>query len=202
VKPAALLLLLPAACAHGPRAELPQAAVPVATSGADAAFESAMVELAAAHFQSAGKRFKDFADRFPSDPRVSTARIHEAYAAVNQLDQVRGLDEAQEILARVEPSPADAVALRQLRALILARAQALQAQAAVSELLDRCAGKAGTAIDRERAQSRTQVEKLQQEIQRREEMLEQVKQRLLEIQRMASETLGAPRPEGTRPPRP
>ncbi len=34
--------------------------------------------------------------------------------------------------------------------------------------------------------------KLQQELQRREEKLEQVKQRLLEIQRMASDTLGAP----------
>jgi hypothetical protein len=40
-----------------------------------------------------------------------------------------------------------------------------------------------------------QMGKLQQELQRREQTLEQVKQRLLEIQRMASETLGGPPPD-------
>jgi tetratricopeptide (TPR) repeat protein len=191
-------------CAHrgGPGANLTQATVPAPTSSADGIFESAMVELAAARFQSAGKRFKDFAERFPGDARASLARLHQAYAAVNQLDQVHGLDEAQEILAQVAPSPASSVALQQIRALILARAQALQAQAATSELISRCEGQAGTAIDRERAQSRTQVGKLQQELQHREEMLEQVKRRLLEIQRMASDTLGAPPAAPSEPTRP
>jgi outer membrane protein assembly factor BamD (BamD/ComL family) len=188
------LTLFLAACAHdaGRGSTLVQASVPLATTGADASFEAAMAELAAARFQSAGRLFKDFADRYPADSRVFAARLHQAYAALNQLDQVRGLDEAQEILTQLPQAPTDAVAVQQLEALILARAQALQAQAAVSELLTRCEGQAGSAVDRERAQMRSQVGKLQQELQRREETLEQVKQRLLEIQRMASDTLGAP----------
>ena len=113
-----------------------------------------MSELGAGRFQSAGRLFKEFTDRFPADPRVSIARIHQAHAALNQLDQVRGLDEAQEILAQIPLVPADAVAVQQLEAVILARAQALQAQAAVSELLTRCEGQAGSAVDRERAQMR------------------------------------------------
>ena len=188
------LAVLLAACAHGGHqgSRLEQAHVPLATSAADAVFEAGMAELAAARFQSAGALFKEFADRFPTDPRVSTARLHEAYAALNQLDQVRGLDEAQEILAQLVPSPADSVAVQQLQTLILARAQALQTQAAAAELLTQCQGQAGSAVDRERAQSRSQVGKLQQELQRREETLEQVKERLLQIQRMASDVLGAP----------
>jgi hypothetical protein len=151
-----------------------------------------MLDLAAARIQAAGRGFKEFADRYPDDPRVPTARLHQAYAALNQLDQVRGLDEAQELLARLGPIAGDAVAMQQLQALILARAQSLQAQAAVAEILNRCQGQAGTAVDKERALSRVQVGKLQQELERREQTLEQVKQRLLEIQRMASETLGGP----------
>ncbi len=188
------LLVLLTACGHdlGRQSRLAQAEVPTATSAADALFEAAAVELAAARIQSAGKYFKDFADRFPADPRVSTARLHQAYAALDQIDQVRGLDEAQEILAQLAPAPDESVAVQQLQALILARAQTLQAQAAVSELLNRCEGQAGSAVDRERAQNRSQMGKLQQELERREETLEQVKRRLLEIQRMASDTLGAP----------
>lgn len=188
----ATLLLAACAQAGASRSSLTEAAVPVATSAADAAFEAATLELAAARLQAAGRRFKEFAERFPTDPRVPMARLHQAYAALDQLDQVRGLDEAQEILAQLGPPGGDTVAVQQLQALILARAQALQAQAAVSELLNRCQGQAGTAADKERAQSRSQLGKLQQELQRREQTLEQVKQRLLEIQRMASDTLGAP----------
>ena len=195
------LTLMLAACAHdrGRGSRLEQAHVPLAISAADAVFEDATVELAAARFQSAGSRFKEFAERFPTDPRASTARLHQAYAALNQLDQVRGLDDAQEILAQLVPSPADSVAVQQLQTLILARAQALQTQAAAAELLTQCQGQAGSAVDRERAQSRSQMGKLQQELQRREETLEQVKERLLQIQRMASDVLGAPTAGQTEP---
>jgi TolA-binding protein len=183
-------------CAHvsGPSPRIVQAAMPPATSAEDAAFETATAELAAARFQEAGDRFQEFIDRFPADRRVDVARLQEAYAALNQLDQVRGLDRAQTILAQLSEG-VDGIALRQLKAVILARAQALQAQAAVAELLSQCEGQAGSALDKERSQSRAQVGKLQQELQKREETLEQVKQRLLEIQRMASDMIGAPPPE-------
>ncbi len=84
------------------------------------------------------------------------------------------------------------MALRELRALILSRAQALQAQAAVTEVLSQCQDQTSQALDRERAQSKEKVGKLQAELQRREQTLDQVKQRLLEIQTMTNEMLGPP----------
>ena len=185
-----------AGCLHAgvPRPPPAQVQLPHEISAADLAYQAAMVELGAARYQDARQLFKAFAERFPADHRASTARLQEAFTALESVDQVQGLDEAQAILAQLPPET-DAVALRELRALILARAQALQAQAAVAEVLSQCQGDTGQLIDRERAQSKAQVSKLQSEISRREHTLEQVKQRLLEIQNLATEMLGAPLPQ-------
>jgi TolA-binding protein len=189
------LVALTSGCVHAvaPRAMPAQAAVPLESSPADIAYEAAVAELAAARYQSAGQLFKSFADSFPKDRRVATARLQEAFTALDGLDQVQGLDEAQAILSQL-PAQADPVAVRELHALILARAQALQAQAAVAEVLTRCEGESDTALDKERAQAHAQMGRLQTELQRRERTLDQVKQRLLEIQQLATEMLGGSLP--------
>jgi outer membrane protein assembly factor BamD (BamD/ComL family) len=196
MKRAGYIWLLFAGCVHAgaTHASPSQAVVPREVSAADLAYQAAAGELGAARYQEARPLFKTFAEKFPTDPRAATARLQEAFAALGALDQVQGLDEAQAVLAQLPPET-DAAALRELRALILTRAQALQAQAAVAQVLSECQADTGQLIDRERAQSKAQVGKLQTELQRRERTLDQVKQRLLEIQQLATEMLGAPLPQ-------
>ena len=188
-------LLLPLGCAHAAavRSPPPVAVLPREATAADLAYAAATAELGQARIQGAGAAFKAFADAHPTDRRAASARLQEAFAALDALDQVRGLDEAQAILAQLPPG-ADTAALHELEALILARAQGLQAQAAVAELLNQCESQTDSHLDKERSQSRAQLARLQQELQRRERTLQEVKQRLIEIQQLAAEMLGAPLP--------
>jgi outer membrane protein assembly factor BamD (BamD/ComL family) len=188
-------------CAHASSRPAPEvvASSEVGPSAADTAYAAALRELETARFQSAGQRFKLFAEKYPSDRRVPTARLQQAFAALDQMDQIRGLDEAQAILAQL-PAAADPVALRELQALILARAQGLQAQAAVSQLLSQCEKTTDNQLDRQ--QSRAEVDKLQHALQKRERTLDEVKQRLLEIQQLATEMAGSPQGPPPEPPKP
>ena len=180
----------------------PQATPLPFKSTADLAFEQAAQALSEANYSEARRLFAAFAQAFPSDPRRPLARIQEAFADLIDPDLLAGLDRAQTVLATLAPNEGDPLAVSQLEALLLARAQALQGLASMSELLAECQGQASELLDRQKANSRATVGKLQQELQRRDETLEQVKQRLLEIQQLAADMLGAPRAAGAPNPAP
>ncbi len=204
---AAALAATAIGCAHVPppspeAADLPAPPTP-ARNARDLSWDEAETALGQGAWAEAGRLFGAFADAFPEDSRVPLARLQQAYAALSDPDPARGLEQAESLLARV---PADAARGPQkaMRAAISGR-RAAQSRAAASDAdLASCRQRLEPTADleRDRAASRAQVAKLQQELQRKERSLEDVKRRLLEIQQLAAEMLGLPKPAVAPQPQP
>jgi hypothetical protein len=117
---------------------------------------------------------------------------------------MRGTEQAAALLARAHPEGAHAEEAAELKTVIEARRR-LRAEGS-----DRAAElevykhqiQSIPDLERDRTAARAAAAKLQQELLRKEKALEEVKQRLLEIQQLAAEMLGVPKPPagaGTKP---
>ncbi len=195
-----IAVLLAASCVHAaapaPEIAAPEAAPLARRDARDLAWDEALAVLAGGAVAKAARLFGAFADAFPGDPRVPIARIHQAYVALGDPDPVRGLEQAEALLSRIPPGGAPERVLAPLRAAVAARRQrASRASAAEAALAD-CQRRLGPAADleRDRAAARALAAKLQQELLRKQASLEEVKRHLLEIQQLAAEMLGLPKP--------
>jgi hypothetical protein len=205
-----LCLLLAGGCAHAPMESTEPAAPLPASSGPpktaqDASWEEAEVALTEGKFSEAGHQFGAFADAFPDDPRADLARVQQAYAALaDDPDPMRGTEQAAALLARAHPDGPHAEEAAELKAVIEARRRLRVEGSDLAAELDSYKRQIQSIpdLERDRATARATVVKLQQELVRKEKALEEVKQRLLEIQQMAAEMLGVPKPPagaGTKP---
>jgi outer membrane protein assembly factor BamD (BamD/ComL family) len=209
----ALLIALGAGCAHAPsEPSEPSSAqsltFPPPKTAQDASWEEAEIALTQGRFAEAGHQYGAFADAFPEDPRADLARIQQAYAALAEdPDPIRGTEQAAALLARAHPGGVHAEEAAELETVIEARRRLrTEVSTRVTEL-EGCRRRLAAIpdLDRDRASARAATAKLQQELLQKERDLEDVKQRLLEIQQLAAEMLGVPKPPagaGSKPPAP
>ncbi|HUB06996.1 MAG TPA: hypothetical protein VMB50_08345 [Myxococcales bacterium] len=200
-----LLGLALAACAHtAPEtAALPLTSVtPAAKSAPDVSWEEAQAALLAGKVTEASHLFGAFADAFPEDDRAGHARLQQAWAtlAVDD-DPARATEHATALLERVRPDAGVAEQLSELRAVLEARRRLHdEAQRRNTDLAAcRTQLQAVGDLERDLAGAKAAAAKLAQELTRKQRELEDVKQRLLEIQQLAAEMLGVPKPGAAKP---
>ncbi len=204
-----LLGALSAGCAHAPvesaEPSLQAAKAVPGKTAQDASWEEAELALTQGKFSEAGHQFGAFADAFPDDSRTDLARIQQAYAALaDDSDPMRGTEQAAALLARAHPDGPHAEEAAELKAVIEARGRLRTEGFDRAAELEACRRQIQSMpdLERDRSAARVQIGKLQQERVRKEKALEEVKQRLLEIQQLAAEMLGVPKPPagaGTKP---
>ncbi len=200
------LSLLLAGCAHAvvpppapppipPRAEAP------ARSPVDLSWDAVQELLAEGRFAAAERDFTTFAAANPSDPRTSLARLEAALLALLEIDEAAGLARAAPLAEAAAPALGHEDVLAAIRLLVAARSRALREKEDLTGQLASCKkGLIGLQdSQKELALARAGQAKLQQDLARKDRALEDVKQRLLEIQELAAEMLGA---KPARPPPP
>ncbi|MHB1845725.1 MAG: hypothetical protein ACYCWW_12935 [Deltaproteobacteria bacterium] len=199
------LLLLPLGCVHArPRAPPPPPPPPVAMapsqSAADAAWDAAEERLGDGRFAEAEREFTHFAAAEPNDPRTSLARLQAAALALLDPDEAAGLARAAPLVQAASPATGHEAVLAAVLQLVQGRERLERDRAAASLELSTCKRTLSGLQDtpKELAAARAGTARLQQELARKEKALEDVKQRLLEIQQLAAEMLGA-KPVPVRP---
>ncbi|MHB8420589.1 MAG: hypothetical protein ACYDCL_21150 [Myxococcales bacterium] len=195
----ALLLGVLAACAHVPSEPIatPSAPTVATVTGADVSWEEARAALLSGRLGEAGHLFGAFAEAFPDDGRAPLARLQQAWATLAaDPDAARATEHAAALLDRLRPGKGSPEELSELRALLEARRRRLEEAQGRTADLAACRKQLQSAgdLERDRAAAKAAVAKLQQELARKERALEDVKQRLLEIQQLAAEMLGVPKP--------
>lgn len=197
------LALLASACVHAPPPLPPTlplaclAPLPPVKSKAELAWDEAERALAAGRYEGAGQLFAVFANDFPTDPRAPLARIQQGFSTLLQPDEAVGLAKVEAILEQLPTvlGPGERHSAKALRAIVAARRSTHQELGTRTDLLSSCQERLETlaSLERERTTSKAAMAKLQQELLHKEQALEEVKMRLLEIQQLAAEMLGAPK---------
>ncbi len=190
-----------AACAHGTSAPAGAAAslppLAAARPAPDVSWEEAQAALLAGRIAEAGHLFGAFAEAFPEDGRARIARIEQAWAALaTDPDAARATEHAALLLERAAPDGGATEELTELRAALDARRRLRDEIAARTADLAAChkALQPVADIERDRAAAKAASARLAQELARKQRELEEVKRRLLEIQQLAAEMLGVPKP--------
>jgi hypothetical protein len=205
VKRPFLLGLALAACAHtAPETAAPPLApaAPAAKSAHDLSWEEAQAALLAGKVTEASHLFGAFADAFPEDDRAGLARVQQAWAALAVDDNpARATEHAAALLERVRPDAGVTEQVSELRAVLEGRRRLHDEAQRRSTDLAACQAQlqAVAEIVRDRAGAKAAAAKLAQELTRKQRELEDVKQRLLEIQQLAAEMLGVPKPGAAQP---